>query len=289
MQNYGQKFGFFIFTLLSFYCGCFASVGDANQIKFSYEDYAVVLERFVNDAGMVNYGELKAQPKELDNFLLAMARLEPNDYDRWSEKEKITFWLNVYNACTLKAIIDNYPIKSSFFKSLHYPQNSIRQIDGVWNRITFEIMNKDYTLEHIEHKILRREFNEPRIHTALVCAAMGCPPLRNEPYIGQKLDFQLDDQSRKFLSDPAKLKFDAEKRVLYLSPIFKWFAGDFVKSYSKQKSPARDGNKTAVLDFVSKYLPKEHLFFRPSKKVMRIKYLDYDWSLNEQKGDNAYE
>ena len=109
----------------------------------------------------------------------------------------------------------------------------------------------------------------------MVCAAMGCPPLRNEPYTGKKLDQQLDDQSRKFLANPTKLRFDSKKRVLHISPIFKWFGGDFVKAKTKKDA--------AVLEFVSNYLDKDHAFFDPSKKAIRIKYLDYDWSLNEQR------
>jgi len=113
---------------------------------------------------------------------------------------------------------------------------------------------------------------------------MGCPPLRNEPYTGKKLDHQLDDQSRKFLADPTKFRFDSQKRVLHISPIFKLFGDDFVKTKAEKKPFIQYSNKeAAILKFVNQYLDKDHAFFKPSKRLERIKYLDYDWSLNEQR------
>ena len=257
------------------FVGSAAQSVEQSKQAFAYDDYAVVLKNYVDDIGMVNYKKLKDNPAKLNSFVAALAELNPDSYGNWTEKEKIAFWLNAYNAFTLKAIIDNYPIKPNFFKSMHYPKNSIRQISGVWGKITFKVMGKKYTLKHIEHKILRKKFKEPRIHIAMVCAAMGCPSLRNEPYTGKKLSEQLDDQSRKFLANPTKFRFDPKKRMLHISSIFKWFGEDFVK--------AKAGKDAAILEFVSSYLDKDNAYFDPSKKAISIKYLDYDWSLNEQR------
>ena len=257
---------------------------EQNKPQFSYDDYTIVLKDYVDNEGMVNYKKLKTQPQKLESFIASMDKLDPNSYSKYGNKERIAFWLNAYNAFTLKAVIDNYPIKPGFFKSMYYPKNSIRQIPGVWDKITFKVMGKDYTLEQIEHKILRKEFKEPRIHMAMVCAAIGCPPLRNEPYTGKKVDRQLDDQSKRFLTDPNKFSFDRGKRMLHISPIFKWFGSDFVKTKAKKKPFIQYSNKeAAILEFVRKYLAKDHAFLDPSKKAVRIKYLDYDWSLNEQR------
>lgn len=254
----------------------------ANDCKFNYGDYSVVLKSYVDDKGMVNYKDLKADPAKLEAFVAAMDKLDPNSYSKWNKNDKIAFWLNAYNALTLKAIIDNYPIRSSFFRSTIYPKNSIRQIVGVWNEITFDVMGSDYTLEHIEHKILRKEFKKPGIHVALVCAAMACPPLRNEPYTGEKLDAQLDDQARKFLADPDKFHIDRDKRRLYLSPILKWFAGDFAAVYDdKEKMASRTKAESAVLSFVSEHVEKDDREYLLENKY-KIKYLKYDWSLNQQ-------
>ena len=139
------------------------------------------------------------------------------------------------------------------------------------------------TLDHIEHEILRRQFDEPRIHIALVCAAMGCPPLRNEPYSASKLENQFKDQSRRFMNNPQKFRIDKDKKRVFLSPIFKWFGNDFIKRYGTNDA-FRDHNENerAVLNYIAQYLnPLEHDFLLTES--YDISYLDYDWSLNEQK------
>ena len=144
-------------------------------------------------------------------------------------------------------------------------------------------MGQNLTLGHIEHKILRVEFDEPRIHMAMVCAAMGCPPLRNEPYTGDKLQEQLDDQTRRFLANAEKFKIERTKKSIYLSPIFKWFADDFIKKYGPQKNIGRHSKKdSAVLNFIASYLENTQKDYVLTGKY-KIKYLKYDWSLNELK------
>jgi len=254
---------------------------------FNYEVYAAVLKTYVNSNGMVNYKLLNSHPQQLDNFITALGLVEPKNYEKWDDNRKIAFWINAYNSLTLKAIIDNYPIKSSFLKSMRYPKNSIRQIDGVWNKLKFNVMGTKISLDHIEHKILRKQFNTPGIHVALVCAAMGCPPLRNEPYLASKLDKQLADQAVKFLKNPAKFKIDRGNRAVNLSPIFKWFQRDFTAKYeiSGEKSgPLNKYSKDtkAALNFISKHLSQPDAEYILSGRF-RLSYLAYDWSLNEQK------
>jgi hypothetical protein len=182
----------------------------------------------------------------------------------------------------LKAIIDHYPIKASFWRSLKFPRNSIRQIPGVWTDLKFPVMGQRMTLDEIEHGILRQKFNEPRIHMALVCAAMGCPPLRSEPYVGDKLNDQLNDQARRFLADPKKFKIDRNEGQVALSPIFKWFGEDFIRTYGTNAGFSRfQPKERAVLNFIQNYLSaadQEYLF----KGDYAISYLGYDWSLNER-------
>ena len=261
----------------------FTQAQETKEHGFDFSGYDWVLKTFVNEKAMVDYRKLKAQQQQLDAFAAAMGKLTSATYEKWGEKDKIAFWLNAYNGLTLKAIVDNYPIKSSFFRSRIYPKNSIRQIPGVWKKISFKVMGRKMTLGHIEDGILRVKFDEPRIHMAMVCAAMGCPPLRNEPYQGNKLDEQLDDQARRFLGNSAKFKIDRGKNTLYLSPIFDWFAGDFVKKYGPKEIIGRhDKKESAVLNFVALYLTgvqKDHVLAGKFK----IKYLQYDWSLNEQR------
>jgi len=145
------------------------------------ESYAEALSTFVDNRGMVDYRGLKLQPQALNTYLKFLSGVSEQTFSQWSNQDKIAFWINAYNSLTLKAILDHYPIKSSFFRSLKYPKNSIRQIPGVWNKLKFTVNNRPMTLEYIEHKILRAKFNEPRIHMAMVCAAKGCPPSETNP------------------------------------------------------------------------------------------------------------
>jgi len=205
-------------------------------------DYADVLEKYVDDGGMVNYAGLSKDRTELDGYIKSM---ENPVTDGWGEQDWITFWINAYNARTLQVIID------------HYPTEGIRKIPGAWTKLTAPILGEKRTLDDIEHKILRKKYKEPRIHMALVCAAKGCPKLRNEPYVADRLDEQLTDQSRDFLSHPDRFKVDG--KTVRISPIFKWFKKDF----------------DSVNDFITQYSGQD-------VSGLKIKYQHYDWSLNEQ-------
>ncbi len=261
----------------------FSRVAGAEEHPFAYDDYAAVLESYVDDNGMVDYAALKANREKLDAFTTALEKLDRGAYEKWTDKQKIAFWINAYNGLTLQAIIDHYPIKASFIASLRFPRNSIRQIPGVWDELKFPVMGKEMTLDEIEHANLRRNFNEPRIHVALVCAALGCPPLRNEPFTGEFLDVQLDDQTRRFLENPEKFRIDRGGSRVDLSSIFKWFGNDFVETHGTEGQFSGHGeSERAVLNFIGKYLHAKDLEYLSDGKY-DIKYLDYDWSLNEQK------
>lgn len=274
-----------VFIVSSFFCSNTLDAEPEKQV-FDYSNFAEALKINVDDVRMVNYRKLKAEPQKLLAFVTELQNLDRKDFDKWDDNEKIAFWLNVYNALTLKAIIDNYPIKSSFFRSRIYPKNSIRQIAGVWDKIDFTVMGQKLTLGHIEHKILRVQFDEPRIHMAMVCAAMGCPPLRNEPYTGNKLQEQLDDQTRRFLANSTKFKIERADERIYLSPIFKWFASDFIKKHGPKKNFGRHNkDESAVLNFIASYFGKAQKDYVLTGKF-KIKYLKYDWSLNEKQAKN---
>ncbi len=252
------------------------------QEAFSYEAYSAVLSARVDPNGMVDYDALKADAERLNRFARELGWLETETYEQWDQPTRIALWLNAYNALTLKAIVDNYPIKPGVLTSLAFPANSIRQIPGVWDRLTFRVMGTDRTLDQIEHQVLRKRFNEPRIHMALVCAAKGCPPLRREPYRGESLGRQLNDQTRRFLADPTKFRIDRENDVVHLSSIFKWFGKDFVASYKPDRGFG-DGSEAqrAVLAFIARYSnDRDATTLRDGE--YRVSYLPYDWSLNEQ-------
>ena len=130
------------------------------------------------------------------------------------------------------------------------------------------LFGRTVTLNNLEHDIIRKDYPDPRIRFALVCAARGCPPLRDEVYVADHLEEQLDDQARQFLATPTKNRVDASARTVYLSPIFKWYGADFEKKHG------------SVLSALQPYWPKEN-GSALAQGGFRIRYTDYDWSLNQ--------
>lgn len=237
---------------------------------FTYDTYAEVLETYVNDEGMVDYVSLQQNREKLDQFNASIGSVSPETYASWNEQEKIAFLINAYNSFTLQSIIDQEPLKAS-----------IRDIPGVWKGRKFQIAGESKTLDDIEHNTLRKNFNEPRIHVALVCAAQSCPPLRTEPYIAEQLDTQLDDQVRQFTASPHGFRLNLSEGTVYLSSIYQWFGEDWEPSYGVKDQFTGNDKEKAVLNFLSEYVEpqqKEYL----AKGNYKIKYLDYDWSLNRQ-------
>ncbi|MCB2185831.1 MAG: DUF547 domain-containing protein [Deltaproteobacteria bacterium] len=218
-----------------------------------YRIYAGLLARHVQD-GVVDYAGFKKEEPLLDRFLAQLAGL---DASQLSRAERFAFYINAYNAWTIKLILTAYPGVSSI-KDL----GSL--FSSPWKKEFVHLDGQIMSLDHLEHDILRPQFADPRVHFAINCASRSCPPLRSEPYQGAKLDQQLDDQVRRFLNDPQNVRL--EGNVLYVSSIFKWYGGDF-----------RDD----PLGFIQRYAQgelKERL--AAPKGELEIAYLDYDWSLN---------
>jgi hypothetical protein len=207
--------------------------------------------------GRVDYAGLKKNSADLNAWLAAAAKADETDFKGRPREERLAFLINVYNAATIRLILDHYPIAS------------IRKIGPVWdpNKAwklpAVKVFGRTVTLNAVEHEMIRPAYKDARVHFALVCAAKGCPPLRSEAYDGTRLNAQLDDQARTFLSQKAKNDASAAGETAYLSPIFKWYMQDF------------GGSKKSVLNFVKKWLPVE--------ETWTVDWTEYDWSLNEEK------
>jgi Protein of unknown function, DUF547 len=228
----------------------------------SHGRFARVLAASVKD-GRVDYAKLKAAPAELDAYLKDIESVPVADFAKWGKGERLALLLNLYNAQTLRLIVNHYPVKSI---------RSIGALPGAaWRELIVRFGGQMMSLDHLENKIIRVEYREPRIHFALVCAAMGCPPLRSEPYVGARLGEQLDDQARKFLATPESNRFDAAKNTLYLSEIFKWYGEDFTKAAG------------SLAMYVKPFLPKAQRDALADPAKVKVKFTDYDWALNAQK------
>jgi hypothetical protein len=205
----------------------------------------------------VDYAALRASP----DWRALVASLGAADPARLSTRaERLAFWIDAYNVLAMDWIVRSEPVAS------------IRELGSllrpVWKREAGRVGGRAYTLDEIEHGILRK-LSEPRIHAAIVCASVSCPSLAREPYRPESLDAQLDASLRRFLADPRKgARLDAERGVLVLSPIFDWFAEDFAAA-------------GGALAFVRPHLPEATRAWLASRDAdVRITYFDYDWSLN---------
>jgi hypothetical protein len=241
---------------------CFATVALLQAAEFDqdHEPLSRILQTYVK-GGLVDYPALITCRQPLDQYLVEVASVAEPDFKRWTEPQRLAVLLNAYNAYTLQLIIDHYPVKSikdigSFFK-------------GPWEQPVVRLFGRTLTLNNLEHDIIRKDYPDPRIHFALVCAARGCPPLREEAYVADRLNEQLDDQARQFLATPAKNRVDADAKTVYLSPIFKWYGEDFEKKHG------------SVLAALRPYWPKAEATAL-AQGGFRIRYTDYDWSLNQR-------
>ena len=253
----------------------------ANGIDHSSFDQ--LLQTYVKK-GFVDYKSLKLNKTQLVSYLKNIEQVNPTDFETWSKEEKMAFWINAYNAITLEGILRNYPIKwGGFLAKRRFPQNSIRQISKFWDTVFIKPMGKNLTLNQIEHEILRKEFNDPRIHFVIVCASIGCPILESQAFFAEDLNQRLDQASENFVTDSEKVRLDKQKDVLFLSSILDWYKEDFKKSdYSDRILNNYRKKDRGLVEFVLNYIGKTEKNYILQHQP-KIKYLDYDWSLNEPK------
>ncbi|HSP92308.1 MAG TPA: DUF547 domain-containing protein [Vicinamibacterales bacterium] len=251
------------------------SVGRAQAFDHSYRDYAQLLGRHVRD-GRVDYRGLVADRATLAAVATSFGAVEAASERAWPREERLAFWINAYNLFTLQAIVDHYPIQAGWFTL--GPRNSIRQIAGVWDRLRWRVAGRQVTLDDIEHRILRPEFKEPRIHFAVNCASVGCPPLRSEPYRAADLDAQLDANARSYLASPQGVRLDG--RTLVVTSILKWYGDDFVERFGADPPAGRTPTEAAILRVVAALSPPRAAALARDPSA-RIRFLSYDWTLNE--------
>ena len=222
----------------------------------SHETWTTLLTKHVDDEGFVDYQGMIKDKVQLNLYTQLLSDNSPAE--SWSEAERLAYWINAYNAFTVKLIVDNYPLES--IKDLN-PVLSIPTVRSIWTKEWFQIGGADMSLDQIEHKIIRKEFEEPRIHFAVNCASFSCPPLRAEAYTATKLDLQLEEQAKLFINDA--VRNEIAENSIKVSKIFNWFGGDFKKGQT-------------LIEFINKY---------SDVKVddnAKIRFMSYDWSLNDQ-------
>jgi hypothetical protein len=208
-----------------------------------YAKYDALLKEHVSPAGVVDYKGLKAKEKDLKSVLMSLSKVNPKVL---SKDDQMAFYINYYNAQTLALVLENYPL------------TSIMKLDKgkVWDRKVLVIEGVKYSLNNIEHDILRKNYKDPRIHFALNCAAISCPPLHNKAFIGLKLNEQLNLLTTQFINN--KVYNTIGQNGVKVSKIFDWYQKDF-------------GGLNAFLKKYSKVVISDKA---------GVEFLDYDWSLN---------
>ncbi len=242
--------------------GAAVPVGQQTPVgRVSHEPWDRLLKKYVDPAGMVDYAAWKGSREDqatLDAYLnqLSAAALAPDS----PREAQLAFWINAYNAVTVKGILREYPTTSI--------RNHTARLFGynIWKDLQLLVGGKAYSLEAIEHEVLR-PMGEPRIHFAIVCASRGCPRLLDEAYVGERLDEQLTGNARAFFADPTKFRLTADR--VEVSPILKWFATDFGPDAHTQ------------LQSIAPYLP-ESARRAVGGGGLRIQYQEYDWGLNDK-------
>ena len=231
-------------------------VGKAGSAAPSHLLWDQLVKSHVKANGLVDYkGFIREKPK-LESYLRLLEAQVP-DRKTWTKNQQLAYWINAYNAFTVKLIVDNYPTES--IRDLG-PAFKIPLIKDVWHVKFFKLGGVEMSLDELEHGILRKEFDEPRIHFAINCASISCPALFNEAFVAERLEAQLTQVAVSFINDPSRNKLSAQS--VQLSSIFSWFKGDFTK-------------KGTLIEFLNLYAKVK------ISRSARVTFLDYNWKLNE--------
>jgi hypothetical protein len=240
----------------------------AQPYDHSYAAYTNFLAEHVSD-GMVAYAKIKANRDQLDTLVDQIAAADLKGATR---DQLLAFYCNAYNILTIRSVVDAYPVAS------------IRDIDGVWDSEKWLVATRKFTLSEIEDNILRKKFSEPRIHVAISCASIGCPPLLSTPFYPETLDSQLTAAAIGFANSDDHNLFDIDTRFARISLIFDWYGDDFVDRYydASGRFQSLSKKENAALNFLTQYRPADQA--RMLAEVdWKVAYLEYDWSLNDRR------
>lgn len=218
-----------------------------SAVKIDHSQWDKLLKKHVTKRGFVDYAGIKKEVATLDAYLKMLSKNEPSE--AWSVQELLAYYINLYNAGTIKLIVENYPVKS------------IKDISRPWGKDRIAIGDKMISLDDIEHDILRK-MNEPRVHFALNCASISCPKLLNEAFTANKINEQLERVTKEFINGD---KNDITASNLKISSLFDWYKKDF-----------KVNGKTDVIAFINQYSNVK------INSNTNISYMKYDWGLNEK-------
>ncbi len=248
---------------------------EVDVFDHEYRSYGQLLRNHA-EWTLFDYAGLVRNTPLLQEVVREITQASKETVKTWTREQRLAYWINAYNIFTLKAIVNNYPIQGTWFS--FSPRNSIKQIHGVWDELTWNAGGRNVTLDQIEHEILRPLFNEPRIHFAINCASVSCPPLRCEPYQSDHLEQQLSLATRDYLASNLGLQVNGS--TLHVSSLFDWYGHDFIPHFSHLIEAKRSEKELAILGVIVKYGP-ETAGTIALRSDTRIRFLRYNWRLND--------
>ncbi len=230
------------------------------------------------NASQVRYAAFAKDRAALGAYLAQVSRVSEAQFNAWPKAERMAFLINAYNAFTVELILGKYPE----LKSIRDLGNIL--FNSPWKKKFFTLFGRESFLDEIEHGMLRKPgaYDEPRVHFAVNCASIGCPMLREEAFVAPRLNSQLEEQARRFLSERSRNRFNATSGALEVSEIFKWFKEDWTSGY---RGIGDAGPVTSREQYFARYA--DLLADRPEHRAIvaagraPIEHLDYDWSLND--------
>ncbi len=245
-----------------------ATSAAAESPAFSHRVLDELLNAYVDNTGRVDYAGLQKDRAKLDQYLTTLVTANPGKLP--NDAERLAFWINAYNAFTLADVLD----------SVYGKVKSVQDVKGFFNQKKHKLVGEELTLDEIEKR--GRDLNDPRIHFAVNCASASCPKLQSFAYNGPQLDFHLTRAAREFLGDSQRgMNYDPGRNLVYLSPIFKWYAADFTGSNQIVARVKAETSGTEMLEVAKKFMPPDVAQFL-TEKEMTVQWLEYDWSLNVQ-------
>lgn len=249
---------------------------------FSNTSFDKVLDRFVNEYGLVDYRSLREDSGDLEKYYRLIATYSPDSHpDLFPNKgHKLAYWINAYNAAVIKTVLSYYPITSVLDVKQPAVFFFLSDKSGffVFQRLTFG--GKATSLYYLENGVIRKRFGDPRIHFALNCAALGCPRLPRQSFSGEALDHQLENEARLFLAEERNFKIDQHEKIIYLSSIFQWYEEDFLSWY-RSRFP---GHQASLIKYIALYLtPEKTAQLDKYGDDYTVRFIPYDWRLNDTK------
>ena len=250
--------------------------------KFDYSSYEQLLARYVDEQGLVDYDGLLNNIDVVDLFYQEVAAYSPDSHPHLfsDEDARLAYWINSYNLTTIKGVLHHYPISSVEEVAPPLPLFFFPQKSGFFLFQRFTYGGVETSLYYLENSVIRKRFVDPRYHFALNCASSSCPKLPRAPFYPDRLNEQLDKESKKFINSTANVRYDVKQKTLHLSAIFDWYEKDFL-SWLNLNSPGQD---LGIVDYLLEYLDRQTaVLVERDRETLRIQYLPYDWGLNDQR------